>query len=1091
MKNKFFKKALSVFTAMAMALSLMTGIPFSELGLGITVSAETTTYDVNAKTIAGLGTSVIVDPTAPANDTDAWNGSYVYYGNYDADGDGTAEPVKYRVLDASTTKFGGTTMFLDCDSIMYYTPFDNDKIANEDGKNANDWSISDVKNSLNGDGFLNKAGVFTTAEKNAIAASTVEAHPLTTDSATGVNVASTTQSKFGNYVALTGEQIFLLDAEDVSNGAYGYRMTDSNCENHKKTGSSKAYWWLRSADCESGSYAGTVHDVGSFGRPFVHLTYIGVSPALNLNLSSVIFSSVISGTAGATGAEYKLTLLDGDMTIAASGDVTRNGKTVTVPYSISGTNSANATQVSVLILNKEYTAGNTNEATVLDYQKLNVDSFSTSGTGSFTLPDSLSGKIAGTDYHMYILAEDVYGEKETDYASEPVKVEKIYLDISEATAVQNGTLTYDGTAQTPTFTVTLGNATLTADDYDVTVTAQTNAGSYTATITGKGNYRGTISNVTWSIGKATPSVTAPTANTGLVYKGTAQELISAGSTDFGTLLYSLDNTIYSEDIPTGTDVGSYTVYYKVQDDNNVNGVEAKQITASIGKASVTVTAQNYTVKFGNPLPESLECETDGLIGTDTLKSIGANVTIGYENDVTPSAIGDYTIVVSGSPATTNYKLTYVNGTLTITKKEIQTITAADVTFTYGETGKKITATTSGDGKITYSVKTGSDVISVAENGTITAVKAGTAIIEITATATDTYEKASKTVFVKVNKAAVTIKANSYSVYVGDELPTFGYTVTGLVSGDSLNFTPVLSCAAADTSTVNTYTITITINTAEDYKYIYTAQNGTLTVKKKSSGGSSGGTGGSGGSGGSSGGGSYRPTTPTTTNPSIGGSAKSWSDVAADLGKLTNGSEATIELNGSTSVPVEVIKAIATSNAEVTLKVDDVFSWTIDGSEMDAKDTNSANLSIIKTTVVADNTPRGTRGTSFSIKGTNVKSELNINFKKTHSGEFANLFKKVDGKLVFVDNVKVDKNGAAIGLDASEKGEYVVMLGEFSDRPGDMDNDGVLNAKDALAALKNSVGIEAGKNPLVGDINGDGYINAKDALIILKKSVGMA
>lgn len=159
--------------------------------------------------------------------------------------------------------------------------------------------------------------------------------------------------------------------------------------------------------------------------------------------------------------------------------------------------------------------------------------------------------------------------------------------------------------------------------------------------------------------------------------------------------------------------------------------------------------------------------------------------------------------------------------------------------------------------------------------------------------------------------------------------------------------------------------------------------------------------------------------------------------------------------------------------------------------MDAKDANSANLSIIKTTVVADNTPRGTRGTSFSIKGTNVKSELNINFKKTHSGEFANLFKKVDGKLVFVDNVKVDKNGAAIGLDASEKGEYVVMLGEFSDRPGDMDNDGVLNAKDALAALKNSVGIEAGKNPLVGDINGDGYINAKDALIILKKSVGMA
>ena len=81
------------------------------------------------KTIAGLGTSVIVDPTAPANETDAWKGSYVYYGNYDADGDGVAEPVKYRVLDASTTDYSadGTTqtMLLDCDSVLFKEIFDD------------------------------------------------------------------------------------------------------------------------------------------------------------------------------------------------------------------------------------------------------------------------------------------------------------------------------------------------------------------------------------------------------------------------------------------------------------------------------------------------------------------------------------------------------------------------------------------------------------------------------------------------------------------------------------------------------------------------------------------------------------------------------------------------------------------------------------------------------------------------------------------------------------------------------------------------------------------------------------------------------
>lgn len=1075
MKNKFFKKALSVFTAMAMALSLMTGIPFSELGLGITVSAETTTYDVNAKTIAGLGTSVIVDPTAPANDTDAWNGSYVYYGNYDADGDGTAEPVKYRVLDASTTKFGGTTMFLDCDSILYYTPFDNDKIANEDGKNANDWSISDVKNSLNGDGFLNKAGVFTTAEKNAIAASTVEAHPLTTDSATGVNVASTTQSKFGNYVALTGEQIFLLDAEDVSNGAYGYRMTDSNCENHKKTGSSKAYWWLRSADCESGSYAGTVHDVGSFGRPFVHVSYIGVSPALNLNLSSVIFSSVISGTAGATGAEYKLTLLDGDMTIAASGDVTRNGKTVTVPYSISGTNSANATQVSVLILDKEYTAGNTNGATVLDYQKLNVDSFSTSGTGTFALPSGLTGTL-GTDYHIYLLAEHVNADKSTDYASEPVKVEKIYLDISEATAVQNGTLTYDGTAQTPTFTVTLGNTTFTADDYDVTVTAQTNAGSYTATITGKDNCTGTISNVTWSIGKATPSVTAPTANTGLVYKGTAQELISAGSADFGTLLYSLDDTSYSEDIPTATDAGSYTVYYKVQGNDNVSDIAAEPITATIGKTEVTVTAKNYTVKFGNPLPESLEYETDGLIGTDTLKSIGANVTIGYVNAVTPSAIGNYTIVVSGEATTTNYELTYENGKLTIIEKPAQIITAADIKLSYGDTGKKIGAATSGDGAITYAVASGDDVIRVAADGTITALKAGTATVEITAAETDDYAEATKTVTVTVNKAAVTIKADDKTVYQNAALPTFTYSVTGLANGDKLSFTPVLTCEATTTSTVGTYAITVTIEITEDECYTYTTTNGTLTVKKKSSGGG--------------GGGGYRPTTPTEpNNPSIGGSAKSWSDVAADLGKLTNGSEATIELNGNTTVPIEVIKAIADKDSKVTFVINSVFSWVVDGAEITTP--VAIDLTLIKTASTKSDTLRGIEGTQFKINGTNIPTDLMIAFKKEHEGKFANLYKVVDGKLVFVTCAKLGEDGKVILPDVVEKGDYVAMLCEFSDRLGDMDNDGVMNAKDAAAILKDIVEIELGKNPLMADFNGDGRINAMDAAAILKRIVGLA
>ena len=263
---------------------------------------------------------------------------------------------------------------------------------------------------------------------------------------------------------------------------------------------------------------------------------------------------------------------------------------------------------------------------------------------------------------------------------------------------------------------------------------------------------------------------------------------------------------------------------------------------------------------------------------------------------------------------------------------------------------------------------------------------------------------------------------------------------------------------------------------------------TVDYTKTSSGGSSGGSGGSSGGfgGGSSSGGS---SSSITKDPTVDGKTQTWTDVAKDIEKLTEDKTETIDLNGGTTVPAEVVKAIASSNAEVTLKVDDVFSWTIDGANLDENSAKSADLSITSKTVSGTSELRGAVGTGFSIGGTNVKSELNINFKATHNGEFANLFKKVDGKLVFVDNVKVDENGAAIGLEVSEKGEYVVMLGNFSDRAGDMDNDGITNAKDALSVLKDAVGLDKGENPLVSDMNNDGFINAKDALMILKMIVG--
>ena len=98
-----------------------------------------------------------------------------------------------------------------------------------------------------------------------------------------------------------------------------------------------------------------------------------------------------------------------------------------------------------------------------------------------------------------------------------------------------------------------------------------------------------MSDVFENIELPAPVVAAPTANT-LTYNGSAQELITAGSADGGEMQYSLDGEAYSADIPTATNAGEYTVYYKVVGDANHNDTVAETVTVTIGKKNVSVSA---------------------------------------------------------------------------------------------------------------------------------------------------------------------------------------------------------------------------------------------------------------------------------------------------------------------------------------------------------------------------------------------------------------------------------------------------------------------------------------------------------------------
>ena len=112
----------------------------------------------------------------------------------------------------------------------------------------------------------------------------------------------------------------------------------------------------------------------------------------------------------------------------------------------------------------------------------------------------------------------------------------------------------------------------------------TNAGTYTIfyKIT-KPTYKTIVGSNIITIEKADGSITPPTTKS-LTYNGSAQALINAGSSSTGTIQYSLNNSSWSTSIPTGTNAGSYTVYYKVVSTNsNYNDVASKSINITIAK----------------------------------------------------------------------------------------------------------------------------------------------------------------------------------------------------------------------------------------------------------------------------------------------------------------------------------------------------------------------------------------------------------------------------------------------------------------------------------------------------------------------------
>lgn len=455
-----------------------------------------------------------------------------------------------------------------------------------------------------------------------------------------------------------------------------------------------------------------------------------------------------------------------------------------------------------------------------------------------------------------------------DFQILPKKIEVDWIEL-------DGTrYTYNGQQQTVKYTVKDGNTTLVKDrDYTVEGDKQTNAGVHLLKIIGTGNYTSDPTgapSVNWNIWGLPVRINTATFQPRTYAKDNYSAVL-----DTLTLVADKDGVVMPDNLTEGNgftvsdirvtnnNAGQQPVSFKVtltntnykwavpETGNIFNVSESAGYTVTINKIDHRAEAVSAEGKYGStvrvPLAEYLP---DGWSVQQSAISVDSNgngnvhksfrledTTLVVELNNNEALVGKY-VKITLPVASTNYNPFTITVTVTAQKKETQTVTANDLNVTYGDAGVKLNASALDNAKLTYQVTGGADVVAVDANGNVTLRKSGIAKIKITAAETEDYGTANTTVTVTVAKRSLTVKANDLTAYVGGQLPALDYTVTGLVSGETLTTVPELELkdvpAGVDPmKTAGTYTIGFkTAPVADKDKYDLTVETGTLTVSSR-------------------------------------------------------------------------------------------------------------------------------------------------------------------------------------------------------------------------------------------------------------------
>jgi acyl CoA:acetate/3-ketoacid CoA transferase beta subunit len=300
---------------------------------------------------------------------------------------------------------------------------------------------------------------------------------------------------------------------------------------------------------------------------------------------------------------------------------------------------------------------------------------SSSAVGSY----AITGAWTNTNYKVTF----VNGTGAYTVTARPVKV-----------TIQNQTAVYSGSEPTvdqTKWTLTDGSMANGTDSLDVmlTKTAGVNVGSYDITgMASNKNYSVTYVNGSYAITKKPLNELTVAAVADLTFTGLAQ---TPGVTvTYGklTLTQGTDYTLsYSGNINV-TDAARINI--TAADSGNYSG--SASATFKIVKAKLTVTAEAKSKTYGGAFP-SFTATYKGFVNGETKDVLSGTLIYTVKKGDTAYAadaaytmpVGSYNIVPSGCTSD-NYTITFINGTLTVSAKAINSstisVTAADTSKVY-------------------------------------------------------------------------------------------------------------------------------------------------------------------------------------------------------------------------------------------------------------------------------------------------------------------------------------------------------------------------------------------------------------------------